>query len=227
MVSSESEMLNNCKGGGRCLLGLPAPYALLPEARSLGNEARRAYEVEGCASSVEELKSSSALLKLASKGLKEALVGKLGELDSAGVLGDWVYVVEPAESSTSRDGIGEGGRGFVGGTNFFLADLGRRRKGSHSLDGLGDMGKGTSEVTGGKRSADVEDIVERGEGGATKAEERELAEDRLEAGTLGSSHRSTKSSSNETHNCVILAASSLEPAVMLRSNAGLVFASSA
>lgn len=49
-------------------------------------------------------------------------------------------VVDAAESSTSNDGIGEGGNGFDAAAYFLRADGGSRRNGSHSLDGLGEVG---------------------------------------------------------------------------------------
>ena len=93
----------------------------------------------------------STLLKLASKGLNEALEGRFGESDSAGVDGDCVCVVDPAESSTSSEGMGEGGNGFAFDATGCARrlDRGRRRKGSHSLEGLGEIGQGASMALGG------------------------------------------------------------------------------
>lgn len=127
-----------------------------------------------------------------------------------------MYTVDPAESSTSSEGIGEGGRGLLTDANFFLAERGKRKKGSHSLEGLGDSGHAAVGTLGGR----LRRALERGEGGGTKLDVVEEADVRFEDGTVVSSQSSTKSSSNVTQSCVIRAASSFELEVKAGSKAG-------
>lgn len=105
-----------------------------------------------------------------------------------------MYTVDPAESSTSSEGMGEGGRGLLTDGNFFLAERGKRKKGSHSLEGLGDSGHAAIGAVGGR----LKRALESGEGGATKLDAVEEADVRFEDGTVGSSQSSTKSSNRLT-----------------------------
>jgi len=156
---------------------------------------------------------SASSPKLASKGLKLVLWSPLvaspafGEVASErGVEGECVHVVEPVDSLTSNEGMGDGGRGLL----FFLVmvggarPLGRRKKGSHSLEGAGESGQGVLSSLpeeGGSSESTVD--------GPARADETDAKEDRFDEGMLLSSHKRTKSSRSVTQSCVILAASSL------------------